>query len=91
VQVAGDQPAPSVAAVRSRLPAPAARATPLDVYYVVCDRHWATLGPRHMNPDDEDFGAEALLLLRALKPEFVLVTGGDRPSWLPRGATIIEW
>jgi hypothetical protein len=57
----------------------------LDIYYVVTDRIWAALEARELNPEDGACGAEHILFLSSLKPDYALLPAGrkDRPAWCP--------
>ncbi len=86
VEVPEDGDIPAEDEIRSKLSAPA-----LDLYYVVRGRHWAALGERELNPDDADRGREHQLILRNLRPDFLLAPSGRaRPSWCGEGTQMIE-
>jgi len=64
----------------------------IDLYYIVPGKHWAALGPRELNPDDEEYGEEHRLLLRSLQADFALVsTGKSFPEWCGAETQVIEW
>ena len=88
VEVPENQPAPPEKKVKKKLGLQSA----LDLYYVVHGKHWAVLGPREFNPDDEEHGGPQHLFLRNLKPEVVLVPAGKgRPAWCDDKTKVIEW
>lgn len=65
---------------------------PLDLYYIVRDKHWAVLEPRELNPDGEEHSADHSLLLRSLKADFaVLAAGTSRPAWCGEETRMLEW
>ena len=84
--------APDSASIADWLKQHGAEGAPLDIYYVVENRHWASLAPRELCPSDERCGLDDVLWLRNFMPEYVLVPDGEsRPPWCCQQATLVEW
>lgn len=64
----------------------------LDIYYVI-ERHWAGLGPRELNPWDEQRGRQDALFLRNLKPQYILTASAQsaQATWCDPSAQVIPW
>jgi hypothetical protein len=74
--------------VRSRLKLSGA----IDLYYVVPSGHWASLGPRELNPDDPERGRDHLLILRNLAADYALVLSSrERPEWARTARQVVVW
>ena len=88
VEVARNRPRPSAHDIGDRLKLD----QPLDIYYVVPWKHWAALRPRELNPDDRYRGAEDLLILWNLQPDYALVLSAeDPPEWSRKAKKTVEW
>ncbi|MFQ6115874.1 MAG: hypothetical protein ACE5NG_17580 [bacterium] len=61
-----------------------------DIYRIVRNKHWATLEPKELNPDDKEYGRKYQRVLKNLKPEFaILAKGIERPEWCPENTRVI--